>query len=296
MEELLDTIIEEELKQETGNGSFLEHQEKPEEKSIKKIIVPTTLAEIYSFSSVCANCNNKNYTVHNKDNFIMCSNCKHISNIDIETSTRKDMSITNNTTTQTKKITHFNTWIADLNGQTNTTIPENIIECIYRELVSMSILDKSYDILCVKAINSETIRYILKKNKYNKYYSYIPFIITQLLTKNKILETDENKEYLESKKIDSQNNEEIINIDDEFISRTLFDIVLKLYERNIRIRDNNTRLSSSTFFIKKIMQLIGKESLANNIGNIKNTIRRSEYETIWRQLLDDMFIIEDASD
>ena len=207
------------------------------------------------------------------------------------------MSITNNTTTQTKKITHFNTWIADLNGQTNTTIPDNIIDCIYRELVSMSILDKSYDILCIKAINSETIRYILKKNKYNKYYSYIPFIITQLLTKNKILETDENKEYLDSKKIENDSSsEELINIDDEFISRTLFDIVLKLYERNIRIRDNSTRLSSSTFFIKKIMQLIGKKNLADNIGNIKNTIRRSEYETIWRQLLDDMFIIEDIND
>ena len=92
MEELLDTIIEEEFKQETStDNSFLDQQETPMDKSVKKIIVPTTLAEIYSFSSTCANCNNKNYTVHNRDNFIMCSNCKHISNIDIETSTRKDM-------------------------------------------------------------------------------------------------------------------------------------------------------------------------------------------------------------
>ena len=69
-----------------------------------------------------------------------------------------------------KRINHFNEWLAQFQAKGTTELPDTIYRDVYEEL------DKDIN-RNINSINPITVRNILKRLKYNKYYEHIPHLI-----------------------------------------------------------------------------------------------------------------------
>ena len=72
-----------------------------------------------------------------------------------------------------KRINHFNEWLAQFQAKETTDIPQEVYDGILAELKKDRFID-------MKNLSYKTIRAILKKLKFNKYYEHIPHIINIL--------------------------------------------------------------------------------------------------------------------
>ena len=121
----------------------------------------------------CRQCNGVMYFKSN-DGEIMCRECGYTEDIMIVT----EKSSFNDPPREVsyfayKRINHFNEWLAQFQAKETTELPDTIYRDVYDEL------SKNID-FDIKKINYKTIREILKKLKYNKYYEHIPFIKNKL--------------------------------------------------------------------------------------------------------------------
>ena len=121
----------------------------------------------------CKQCNGVMYFKSN-DAEIMCKKCGYTENILIFT----EKSSFNDPPREVsyfayKRINHFNEWLAQFQAKETTELPDTIYHDVYEEL------SKNID-FDIKKINYKTIREILKKLKYNKYYEHIPHLINVL--------------------------------------------------------------------------------------------------------------------
>ena len=121
----------------------------------------------------CKQCKGVMYFKSN-DAEIMCKKCGYTENILIFT----EKSSFNDPPREVsyfayKRINHFNEWLAQFQAKETTELPDTIYRDVYEEL------SKNID-FDIKKINYKTIREILKKLKYNKYYEHIPHLINVL--------------------------------------------------------------------------------------------------------------------
>tara|TARA_B100000745_G_scaffold299907_1_gene252020 strand:+ start:1000 stop:1923 length:924 start_codon:yes stop_codon:yes gene_type:complete len=121
----------------------------------------------------CRQCNGVMY-FKNNDGEIMCKECGYTEYIMIVT----EKSSFNDPPREVsyfayKRINHFNEWLAQFQAKETTELPDTIYRDVYDEL------SKNID-FDIKSINYKSIREILKKLKYNKYYEHIPHLINVL--------------------------------------------------------------------------------------------------------------------
>ena len=121
----------------------------------------------------CRQCNGVMY-FKNNDGEIMCKVCGYTEDIMIVT----EKSSFNDPPREVsyfayKRINHFNEWLAQFQAKETTELPDTIYRDVYDEL------SKNID-FDIKSINYKSIREILKKLKYNKYYEHIPHLINVL--------------------------------------------------------------------------------------------------------------------
>ena len=121
----------------------------------------------------CRQCNGRMYFKNNEGE-IMCKVCGYTEDIMIVT----EKSSFNDPPREVsyfayKRINHFNEWLAQFQAKETTELPDTIYHDVYDELSK----NKDFDI---KSINYKSIREILKKLKYNKYYEHIPHLINVL--------------------------------------------------------------------------------------------------------------------
>ena len=121
----------------------------------------------------CRQCNGVMY-FKNNDGEIMCKECGYTEDIMIVT----EKSSFNDPPREVsyfayKRINHFNEWLAQFQAKETTELPDTIYRDVYDEL------SKNID-FDIKSINYKSIREILKKLKYNKYYEHIPHLINVL--------------------------------------------------------------------------------------------------------------------
>ena len=118
----------------------------------------------------CRQCNGGMYFKNNEGE-IMCNVCGYTEDIMIVT----EKSSFNDPPREVsyfayKRINHFNEWLAQFQAKETTELPDTIYRDVYDEL------SKNID-FDIKSINYKSIREILKKLKYNKYYEHIPHLI-----------------------------------------------------------------------------------------------------------------------
>jgi len=76
-----------------------------------------------------------------------------------------------------KRINHFNEWLAQFQAKETSDIPEEVYRDVHSELQKNIFMDWDN-------IKYETVRMILKKLKYNKYYEQIPHIVNTITGKD----------------------------------------------------------------------------------------------------------------
>lgn len=72
-----------------------------------------------------------------------------------------------------KRINHFNEWLAQIQGKESTDIPQEVFNSFEAEIRKYNIIDKT-------KITHDRAKEFLKKNKHNKYYEHIPFILNKI--------------------------------------------------------------------------------------------------------------------
>lgn len=72
-----------------------------------------------------------------------------------------------------KRINHFNEWLAQIQGKESTDIPQEVFNSFEAEIRKYNITDKT-------KITHDRAKEFLKKNKHNKYYEHIPFILNKI--------------------------------------------------------------------------------------------------------------------
>lgn len=90
-----------------------------------------------------------------------------------------------------KRINHFNEWLAQFQAKGTTELPDTIYRDIYDEL------DKDIN-RNLHNVNTITIRHILKRLNYNKYYEHIPHLINVLTGKDPPTLSRKSEELLRS--------------------------------------------------------------------------------------------------
>jgi hypothetical protein len=71
-----------------------------------------------------------------------------------------------------KRINHFKEFLEKYESGGNTPIPDEVMQCVKDECKKMRMKDKD--------INYGFVKYVLRKNNYNKYYHLIPNIIQKI--------------------------------------------------------------------------------------------------------------------
>jgi hypothetical protein len=90
-----------------------------------------------------------------------------------------------------KRINHFNEWLAQFQAKGTTELPDTIYIDVYEEL------DKDIN-RSINSINTVSIRNILKRLNYNKYYEHIPHLINVLTGKDPPTLSRKSEELLRS--------------------------------------------------------------------------------------------------
>ena len=72
-----------------------------------------------------------------------------------------------------KRLSHFNEWLAQIQGKDNPAVPEEVIGYVMEEL-------RRHNISNAADITAAQVKSILKKLKLSRYYEHVPYIISRI--------------------------------------------------------------------------------------------------------------------
>jgi hypothetical protein len=123
---------------------------------------------------VCSYCKHPGQDILINEGIIYCRKCFTVENIitDNEKPSYKDPPKEISYFSY-KRINHFSEWLNQIQGKETTDIPDEVFNKIIVELSKQRIYDLS-------SVTPAKIREILKKNKINKYYEHIPYILNKI--------------------------------------------------------------------------------------------------------------------
>ena len=156
-----------------------------------------------------------------------------------------------------KRINHFNEWLAQFQAKGTTELPDTIYIDVYEEL------DKDIN-RSINSINTVSIRNILKRLNYNKYYEHIPHI-TNILSGNK---------------------PPSMTADHEEQLRIMFRNIQEPFEKN-KPKERLNFLSYS-FCLYKFCELLGYDHLLCNFPLLKSREKLHQQDIIWKKICYDL--------
>lgn len=123
---------------------------------------------------VCAACGATGVVVNVLESIRHCTKCDATEYviIDNERPPKRDAP-KDSSTFSSKRLSHFNEWISQIQGKENTVIPDHVIAAVVGELKKQMIMN-------VAKVTSKQVRVILKKHKLNSWYEHIPSIIARI--------------------------------------------------------------------------------------------------------------------
>ena len=129
-----------------------------------------------SIIPTCPYCEEETLILKNKDTSSSCTSCGcEVSGFQIDTkpSFKDQDRITYQTQFTYKRETHFKEWIEQIESSNVYDMPNEILESVKKELAKQRITDPD-------TITAPTIRAVLKKIKLNKYYDFVPVLVSQV--------------------------------------------------------------------------------------------------------------------
>jgi len=156
-----------------------------------------------------------------------------------------------------KRINHFNEWLAQFQAKETSDIPEEVYLSVQQELKKNIFLDWSH-------IKYETIRAILKKLKYNKFYEQIPHIVNVLTGKDGPI-------------LDRQLEETL---------RSLFKEIQLPFIRNCPAKRKN--FLSYSYVLHKFCQLLDHDELLVYFPLLKSREKLQQQDVTWKKICKDL--------
>ena len=207
---------------------------------------------------VCQHCKSKNINEYSHDGILFCNDCNTIEYI-----------ITDNEKPGYKeppkeisyfsynRINHFNEWIAQSQGKETTDIPEEVFDKIFMEL-------KKNKVTNMATLNYEKIRAILKKNKINKYYEHIPYILNRITGKSTPQLTPELEEKL---------RQMFKEIQGPFIKHS---------------PKNRKNFLSYSYVLHKFLEILGEDEYIKYFPLLKSREKLYQQELIWEKICEEL--------
>jgi hypothetical protein len=125
-------------------------------------------------SGHCKSCGSSDVITRVADSMRVCQKCDAVEFImvDNERPVKRDAP-KDSASFCFKRLSHFNEWLAQIQGKDNPAVPEEIIGYVMEEL-------RRHNICNAADINNSQIRTILKKLKLSRYYEHVPYIISRI--------------------------------------------------------------------------------------------------------------------
>jgi len=210
----------------------------------------------YSYYS-CENCK-KNMRINEKIGELICENCGNT--VDIIINTEKNSY--NDPPKEVnyfsyKRINHFNEWLAQFQAKENTEIPDELYGVIEKEIKKNINLNPG-------EINHKQMKEILKKQKFNKYYEHIPYLINIISGK-------------ESPKL---------NRKEEEILRSLFKEIQIPFMKHCPPERKN--FLSYSYVLHKFCELLEYDNLLCYFTLLKSREKLQQQDKIWKKICEEL--------
>ena len=206
----------------------------------------------------CSFCKGTNKDILVNEGIICCRDCHTVENIitDNEKPSYKDPPKEISYFSY-KRINHFSEWLNQIQGKETTDIPEEVFNKIMLELNKQRI----YNLAKVTPLK---IREILKKNKVNKYYEHIPYILNKITgIPNPLLNTE-----LEDK---------------------LKNMFKEIQVPFLKYSPNNRKnFLSYSYVLHKFIQILGKTEFLKHFPLLKSRDKLHQQEQIWKNICMDL--------
>ena len=203
--------------------------------------------------NICKICKDK-LTIKQNDSELICDKCGYTEKIiyNLDSNTYKDP-IRESTYFAYKRINHFNEWLAQFQAKETTDIPKEVYDNINKELKK----NKNFS---YSNINYNSIREILKKLEYNKYYEHI-FHIIYIITGEKA---------------------PILNRHTEEKFRSMFKEIQQPFQKHCPKTRSN--FLSYSYVLHKFCELLELKELLECFPYLKSNEKLRQQDAIWKNI------------
>jgi Poxvirus Late Transcription Factor VLTF3 like len=208
--------------------------------------------------ATCGNCGSLDIVMHAVDSMRCCRECDAVEYIviDNERPAKRDVP-RDSTSFSFKRLSHFNEWLAQIQGKDHPSIPENVIGFVMIEL-KRNYINNAAD------VKTSQVRSILKKLKLSRYYEHVPYIIARIrgvLSERMPVQLEENL-------------------------RTMFrKIQIPFVQNSPPTRKN---FLSYGYVLHKFVQLLGHTEYLEKFPLLKSRDKLRVQDDIWRRICADL--------
>lgn len=224
-----------------------------EEKEAKPIDSDQALSE-----GACRNCGHNDMVLHAVDSVRQCQACDAIEYIVIENERPSKRDVPKDSTSFSfKRLSHFNEWLAQIQGRDNPSIPESVIGFVMMEL-------RRHGVVNAADVSTSQVRTILKKLKLSRYYENAPYILSRV----RGVPSERMPPALESK------------------LRTMFRQIQVPFVRNSPPTRKN--FLSYGYVLHKFVQLLGADEYLDRFPLLKSRDKLRIQDGIWKAICQDL--------
>lgn len=156
-----------------------------------------------------------------------------------------------------KRLSHFNEWLAQIQGKDNPSIPEEVIGYVMEEL-------RKHNICNAADITNSQVRAILKKLRLSRYYEHVPYIISRI----KGVPSERMPLQLEEK-----------------LRRMFCRIQSPFVKHSPAVRKN---FLSYGYVLHKFVELLGEDAYLEKFPLLKSREKLRMQDSIWKAICDDL--------
>ena len=207
---------------------------------------------------VCYNCGSSDIVPHAMDSLRCCQVCDAVEYIVIENERPAKRDVPKDSSSFSfKRLSHFNEWLAQIQGKDHPSIPENVIGFVMIEL-------RRHNVVNAADLSTSQIRSILKKLKLSRYYEHVPYIISRI-------------KGVPSERMPPQLEEKL---------RCMFRKIQVPFVRNSP--PNRKNFLSYGYVLHKFVQLLGADEYLEKFPLLKSRDKLRIQDNIWKLICRDL--------
>lgn len=206
----------------------------------------------------CRHCKSTDIAIHVADSFKCCRQCDAVEYIVVENERPAKRDVPKDSTSFSfKRLSHFNEWLAQIQGRDHPSIPNDAIGFVMVEL-------RRHHVVNAADVSVAQVRNILKKLKMSRYYEHVPYIISRI-------------KGVPSERMPQSLEEEL---------RAMFRKIQLPFVRNSPASRKN--FLSYGYVLHKFVQLLGADEYLGKFPLLKSRDKLRVQDAIWKNICSDL--------